>query len=176
MKLYHYAPLDNTVLSDGLLSTAKLKKDLSCYVRRAGSNEREMILQWLDKTFPGRSRSVSCLTEPIKWQGNDPVLKSIADTSALFSFEGEALVNSGEVEAVWCKDGSQANGFAEKFYPVQFHEIDVSPLPWEKCNSDKGVLYAVIRHYLIVLKSGVLPPQYLRLEEMNAALLLYLLQ
>lgn len=164
MKLYHYAPRENTLLSDGLLSPAKSKKDLSGYAPRAGSSDKKIILQWLDTTFPGRSRSVSCLTELIKWQGNDPVLKKIVDNSVLFSFEWEDLVNSGEVEAVWCKNGSQAHGWGEVFYQVGIDEIDTTPLAWEKCNVEKGLLYAVIRHYLIVLKNGVIPPKYLHLE------------
>lgn len=164
MKLYHYAPLANSVLSDGLLSPVRSKKGLSCYAQRAGSSDREIILQWLDETFSGRSRSISCLTEPIKWQGNDPVLKKIVDSSVLFSSEWEELVNSGEVEAVWCKNGSLANGLGEVFYQVNIDEIDTTPLTWEKCNTEKGILYAAIRHYLIVLKNGVIPPEYLRLE------------
>lgn len=164
MKLYHYAPKDNTVLSEGLLSTARSRKDLFCYAHRAGSEDREEILRWLDGTFPGRSRAVSCLTEPIKWQGNDPVLKKIVDASTLFSFDLQELINGGEVEAIWCKNGSQANGLEEVFYSVHLNEIDDSPLLWEKCNSKEGALYAVIRHYLVVLKNGVILPKYLHVE------------
>lgn len=164
MKLYHYAPLNNTVLSDGLLSTARSKNDLSCYAQRAGSEDKAKILHWLDETFPGRSRSVSCLTEPIKWQGNDPVLKKIIDHSTLFSFKLDDLVRDGLVEAIWRKNGSEADGFAEVFNRVSVNEIKYEPLPWEKCSAKKGLLYAVIPHYLLVLKDGVIPPQYLYLE------------
>jgi len=164
MKLYHYAPINNTVLSDGLFSTAKSKKDLFCYAQRAGSTDRGRILQWLDESFPGRSRSVSCLTEPIRWHGNDPVLKKIVDSSSLFSFNLEDLINGDEVEAIYCKDGSAADGFKEIFYPVQFNEIKTTPLLWDRCDSEKGILYAVIRHYLVVLKRGVIPPKYLYWE------------
>lgn len=68
MQLYHYAPLKNTVLTEGLLSVSRISTDLKAYAHRAGSEDRQEILNWLDNTFPGRSRAISVLTEPIKWQ------------------------------------------------------------------------------------------------------------
>ncbi|MBQ9270782.1 MAG: hypothetical protein IJ218_00755 [Alphaproteobacteria bacterium] len=89
MRLYHYAPKENTVMECGLLSISKGPRDLCAYAHRAGLENKDEIMAWLDKTFSGRSRAISCLTEPIKWQGNDAVLKAIVDRSALFSFELE---------------------------------------------------------------------------------------
>ena len=164
MRLYHYAPIENTVLSDGLLSISCIQKDLRAYAHRAGSNNREEILAWLDKTFYGRSRAISCLTEPIKWQNNDSVLKRIVENSALFSFDLRELVKDNLVEAIWCKNGSAAGGYNEKFFQVSPEEIDFSPLKWERVDAAKDMLYAVIRHYLIVMKNGVIPPKYLTRE------------
>jgi hypothetical protein len=164
MKLYHYAPKENTIKEKGLLSISKGRCDLRAYAHRAGSENRDEIMAWLDKTFAGRSRAISCLTEPIKWQGNDAVLKAIVDRSALFSFELEDLLKAGRVESIWCKNGSDAGGYNEKFFEVKPEEIDLSPLTWEKVNAAKDLLYAVVRHYLIVLKDGYIPPQYLREE------------
>lgn len=164
MKLYHYAPKENTVKANGLLSISKGPRDLRAYAHRAGSENRDEIMAWLDKTFAGRSRAISCLTEPIKWQGNDAVLKAIVDRSALFSFELDDLIKAGLVEAIWCKNGSDAGGYNEKFFEVKPEEIDLSPLTWEKVDAAKDLLYAVVRHYLIVLKDGYIPPQYLHEE------------
>lgn len=164
MRLYHYAPRENTVLEQGLLSICKAPRDLRAYAHRAGSENRDDIMAWLDKTFAGRSRAISCLTEPIKWQGNDTVLKAIVDRSALFSFELDDLIKAGLVESIWCKNGSDAGGYNEKFFEVKPEEIDLSPLTWEKVDAAKDLLYAVVRHYLIVLKNGCIPPQYLREE------------
>lgn len=164
MRLYHYAPIENTVLCDGLLSISCIQKDLRAYAHRAGSNNREEILAWLDKTFYGRSRAISCLTEPIKWQNNDSVLKRIVDNSALFSFDLREHVKDNLVEAIWCKNGSEAGGYNEKFFQVKPEEIDFSPLKWERVDAAKDMLYAVIRHYLIVMKNGVIPPKYLTRE------------
>lgn len=84
MRLYHYAPKENTVKEKGLLSISKGPRDLHAYAHRAGSENKDDIMAWLDTTFAGRSHAISCLTEPIKWQGNDAVLKAIIDRSRYF--------------------------------------------------------------------------------------------
>lgn len=167
MKLYHYAPKENTLLQQGLFSISKSIKSnsLKAYAHRAGSENYDDIIAWLESTFYGRSRAVSCLTEQIKWRGNDVVLKKIVDGTTLFSFVLEDLIRDGLVEAIWCKDGSDAAGYNEHFYQVKPEEINFSPLAWEKVDSSKELLYAVIRHYLIVLKDGVIPPKYLTQEK-----------
>lgn len=167
MKLYHYAPKENTLLKDGLLSISKVEKSysLKAYAHRAGSENRSDIIAWLDKTFVGRSRAISCLTEQIKWQGNDEVLKKIVDSTVLFSFDLEELIEAGLVESIWCKNGSDADGYNENFHQVIPEEIDFSPLSWEKVDASKGLLYAVVRHYMIVLKNGYIPPEFLTLEK-----------
>ena len=164
MKLYHYAPMDNTVLQDGLLSFAKNPINLKSYIKRAGSTNKEEILAFLEKTFAGRSRAVSCLTEPIKWQGNDVALKTIVDRSMLFSFELDDLIRDELIESIFCKTKCEANGLNEEFKKIRPDEIDTSPLEWEKCDSTKGLLFGAVRHYLLVVKGGVIAPKYLKEE------------
>ena len=165
MKLYHYAPKENTVMTDGLFSISKIDRNLRPYAHRAGSENKEDILKWMDSTFYGRSRAVSCLTEQIKWQGNDSILKKIVDGTELFSFELDDLIKDDLVESIWCKNGSDAGGLNEKFYQVMPEEIDLSPLTWEKVDSSKDLLYAVVRHYMIVLKDGFISAKYIKKEE-----------
>ena len=164
MKLYHYAPKKNTVLKDGLLSVSHGMGNLKAYTERAHSNKKKDILNWLESTFKGRSRAVSVLTEPIHWQNNDPVLKQIVDQSDLFSFDLNELIKDGLVESVWLKTKSKAHGKNEKFIKISFDEIDFSPLPWKKVKASKGLIFGVIPHYLIVLKEGKIPPEYLHKE------------
>ena len=52
----------------------------------------------------------------------------------------------------------------EKFKKIGLGGIDYSPLTWEKCDSSKDLLFAVVRHYMLVLKDGVIPPRYLQKE------------
>lgn len=164
MRLYHYAPKENTVLEEGIKSISKIDSNLHSYVKRVGSDKKEDIINWLEKTFEGRSRAISCLTEPIVWQGNDRVLKALVDRSILYSFELEDLINAGLVESIWCKDGSEASGVNENFYQVSKDEIDLSPLPWHKCNASKGLIFGVIKHYMLVLKDGIIPAEFIREE------------
>lgn len=164
MKLYHYAPKENTILKDGLLSISYSVGNLKAYAERANSDNCADILNWLESTFKGRSRSISGLTEPIHWQKNDPVLKQIVDQSDLFSFDLNELIKDGLVESIWLKTKSKAHGKNEKFIKISFDEIDFSPLPWKKVNASKGLLFGVIPHYLIVLKEGKIPPKYLHKE------------
>lgn len=163
-KLYTYVPQENTVLAEGLLSPAKCHNELKHYQRRAGCTEKAAVLEWLEKSFNGRSRSVSCLTEPIQWQGNDEMLKILVENNVLFSYYLDKLLQDGIVEVIYCKDGSDADGGNENFYRVEVEKVDFSPLPWHKCSREKGLLYAVIRHYLLVLKEGYIPPEYLTRE------------
>ena len=164
LKMYHYSKHGNTVLKDGLFGIRKSGRSMIPYVHRAGTDESEKIYEWLDTTFQGRSNSVSCLTEKIVWQGNDKILRTIVEGCDLFSFDLEQLVKDGIVTAIWCKDGSDAGGYNEKFKKVELDEVDCSPLTWEKCDSSKDLLFAVVRHYMLVLKDGFIPAKYIKKE------------
>lgn len=162
MILYHYATKKNTVLKDGLLSISHGTGNLKAYSKRANSDKKQDIISWLESTFSGRSRSISALTEPIRWQNNDPVLKQIVDQSELFSFDLDELIKDGLVESIWLKSESKAHGKDEKFEMISPNKIDFSPLSWDKVDACKGLIFGVIRHYLIVLKNGLIPPKYIK--------------
>lgn len=164
LKMYHYARRGNTILQDGLLGIKKSGISLHHYAHRAGTDNPDKIYKWLDSTFEGRSNSISCLTEKIVWQGNDKILKAIVDACELFSFDLEQLVKDGIVTAIWCKEGSDANGCNEKFTKVELDEVDYSPLTWEKCDGSKDLLFAVVRHYMLVLQDRFIPPEYIKKE------------
>ena len=164
-RLYTYAPLQNTVMQEGLLTPLTCHDDLHKYWQRAGSEKKEDVLVWLESTLEGRSRSVSCLTEPIRWQGNDPMLQSLVERSEFFSYDLDALLQDNLIEKIYCKDGSDANSFNENFYEITDAQIDFSPLTWEKCSREKGLLYAVVRHYMLVLREGFIPPSYIKSEK-----------
>lgn len=164
LKMYHYAKKGNTILQDGLLGIKKSGRSLRPYIHRAGSGNPEEVYRWLDSTFRGRSNSISCLTEKIVWQNHDPVLKAIVENSELFSFDVERLVKDQIVTAIWCKESSSAGGYNEVFRKVELQDIDLTPLPWERCDSKADLLFGAVRHYLLVLKDGYIPPKYLQKE------------
>ena len=161
MKLYHYAPSENTFLTDGIRSFALGYGDVEPYVKRAGSDDRKDIIRWMERCFSGRSRAISCITEPIVWMGNDPMLKEFVEQKVLFSFDLKALADDGLIESVWCQTGEPQN---QRYYPVKPDEIEVTPLPWHLCNRKKGLFFGIIRHYFVVPKKGFIPPKYLILE------------
>jgi len=157
MKLYHYAPQQNTIMTDGLISFAGGCGDIRPYIKRAGSQNRQDIITWMENCFPGRSRSLSVITEPVQWQGNDPMLKEFVDTHTLFSIELDDLLHDNLIESIWC----QENNALFKIIPS---EIDTSPLPWKNCSRRQGLFFGVIRHYFLVLRDGRISPNYLKKE------------
>ena len=162
MRLYHYAPLQNNIPQQGINTFKNGYGDVKPYTERAGSENRQKIISWMEGCFPGRSRAISVVTEPIKWEGNDLMLKEFIEIHRIFSFELNDLIQNEIIESIWCQEG-------DKIYSVQPEEIDFSPLLWEKCNQEKGIFFGVIRHYFIVLKEGVLSPKYIREEERESA-------
>ena len=161
MKLYHYAPLKNTFLADGIGAFALGYGDVAPYVKRAESGDRKEIIRWMERCFPERSRAISCITEPIAWQGNDPMLKEFADQKVLFSFDLNTLIEAGLIESIWCQTGEPQN---PRYYPVKPDEIEVTALPWHLCNREKGLFFGTVRHYFVVPKKGFIPPKYLTQE------------
>ena len=160
MRLYHYAPIRNDILKNGMGTFGGGYGNVAPYIDRAGSKNRVEITRWMESVFRGRSHAISVITERIKWSGNDPMLKEFVDNHVVFSFELEDLMRDEIIESVWCQEGSS-------LYPVLPTEIDTSPLSWKKCNKKDGVFFGAIRHYFIVLKDGILPPKYIRQEKIN---------
>ena len=178
MRLYHYTPRENTVLKQGLYSYSRYPNKLKRgYSFPAKSNKKKDIIAWMEKIFPGRSKAISCLTEPIKWYGNDNVLKNIVKRSSLVSFELEDLIKAGLVESIWCRDDLAQKGrkytyekHIQYYHKVTPEKIDTSPLLWEKVDINKEIMWGAVRHYMIVLKKGVIPPEYLKLEKNDLGL------
>ena len=161
MKLYHYTPKENTCLKDGILSVSLLPECLSHYAQRAGSEDAAAIIKWLDSTFEGRSRSVSCFTEPLRLNG-----KIVLNGGHLFSFDIDELAKDGLVESVYQKTKSgngERNG--EAFQKIKPDDIDYTPFDFSSYKTEYDLTHAFFRHYMIVLKDGLIPPKYLTLEK-----------
>lgn len=160
MKLYHYAPKENTCLQKGILSVSLLPEYLFHYASRAGSEKHSDIIKWLDKTFRGRSRSVSCFTEPLKLNG-----KIIANAGHLFSFDIDELIRDNLIESVYCKTKSGNGGYIEAFKKINPSEIDYSPLDFSLYKTEFDLTNTFFRHYMVVLKNGFIPARYITLEK-----------
>ena len=162
MKLYHYIPKGNEALTKGIYSVSQLPEELLKYGKRLGTDDPKKILTWMEGTFEGRSRAISVLTEPVHWQGNDPMLKEWVDKMDLMEIDFDALAKDGQIKSIWCKEGSDANGINENIHKISADEIDCSPLPWHLCSKEKGLFFGVIRHYFLVMKDGVIPAKYIK--------------
>ena len=162
MKLYHYAPAQNSCLERGILSVSLLPETLSHYASRAKSENPEDIIRWLDGTCKGRSRSISCMTEPLKFK--EKVI--FPNDGQLFSFDIDALIKDNLVECIYQKLTPGNGGrSAEAFRKIEADEIDYSPLDFSPYSSAHDIIYAFFRHYMIVMKDGFIPSHYLTKEE-----------
>ena len=54
MRLYHYAPVENSILQDGLGTFSSGYGDAAPYIKRAGSSDRKEIIRWMESIFRGR--------------------------------------------------------------------------------------------------------------------------
>lgn len=162
MKVYTYVPKGSHVLKTGVLSVSQIPEEVLKYGKRLGTDDPKKILVWMEGTFAGRSRAISVLTEPVHWQGNDTMLKEWVDQMDLLEIDFDTLVKDGQIESIWCKEGSDANGTNENIRKISADEIDCSPLSWHLCSQKKGLFFGVIRHYFLVMKNGIIPSEYIK--------------
>ncbi|MBR1778725.1 MAG: hypothetical protein IJ752_09130 [Alphaproteobacteria bacterium] len=151
--LYSYILKPNDVLINGLKAPVLLdERAQSHYAVRAGSSKKAEIIAYLETVFPGRSRAVSCLTERIS-DSDSRKLQGFKNLRDCYVFSSDIMQNPEIVEAVWRVE----NGSFK-----QAEEIDFSPLVWENIRDDDDVFFAKIRHYMLILKQGYIPPEYIK--------------
>ena len=110
MRLYCYTYHAEKILQEGYLSVAANPnpKQLEMYARKAGSTDFEDIKRYLEQTLPGRTRSISCLTEKAPIEDYEhPYLDYLVHNAAVISFELDDLLKDGLVEMIYCKDNSE---------------------------------------------------------------------
>lgn len=170
MRLYCYTYFADKIMKEGYLSAAvRPNPCLSIYAAMAGSDDEEEIKKYLEKTFPGRLRSICCLTEtaPVE-KYEHPYLDCLAHQASIVSFDLDELLANHLVEAIYCKDNSEtALTDIEKENICQINdisEIDTTPLNWHACAERYGSPYNMLRHYILVLTKGYIPPEYITLE------------
>ena len=174
-KLYHYITKGNTALTEGILSFAKNPNaDLSYYYRRTGGiTTHSGIVKWMENCFIGRSRAIRGFSEPIQWtEKSINMFKSFIGNADLFSINLDALQKDGLIEAIYISPAIQPN--LDKDFPqdvderlvrlASINEIDFSPVDWSVCDEKLGLRFSVVPYYLIVIKGGIIPPQYITLE------------
>lgn len=175
MKLYHYAKKENTIMKDGLLSFAKSSNvNTRDYLKRTGSEDKAEIIAWMENCFKGRSRGIRFFTEKIRWHNKALlVLKSFIDKCDLFSIDINQLVQDGLVDAIYVSPSLLNSpdyddnpkykwGCDEELIKLNsVRDIDFSPIDWSICDDKTGRRFAFVRYYLIIIKNGIIPPEYI---------------
>ncbi len=173
MKLYHYISKGNSALEDGIFSFANNPQaELSYYYKRSGTDTHRGIVQWMESCFSGRSRGIRAFTEPIQWTENSLCLKKFIENADMFAIDLEALKRDNLLEAVYVSPPvsevpgiSEQNTFDEILFKLNdTDEISTSPVDWNACNDKLGRRFAYVRYYLIIIKGGIIPPQYITKE------------
>lgn len=80
-----------------------------------------------------------------------------------------SLMKDGLIEAVYVSPAIRPD--LDKDLPQDVDErlvkldsvadIDTSPVDWSVCNEKLGLRFSVVPYYLIVVKDGIIPPQYI---------------
>lgn len=168
MKLYSFTYAADAILKEGYLSASRQENPgiLTVYKTKAKSDKKEDIINFLESTFKGRFRSISCVTEPAPIDNyKHPYLDNLVKNANVVSFDIDRMWADGIIEAIYCKDCSETaekDVSFENIYKIDdISQIDYSPLDWQRCDVKYGSPYNVIRHYLLVLKDGIVPPQYI---------------
>lgn len=173
LKLYIYLWPDvlEKVLREGYLSASLQENPTVFWVYRgyAKSEKKEDIINYLESTFKGRFRSISCLTAPAPVEDYaHPYLDNLVKSAKTIAIDASRMIEDGLIEAIYCKDCSKTSREEMEFeniYKVEgLEEIDFSPLDWHSCDVKFGSPYNMIRHYMLVLRDGKIPPEYIEVE------------
>lgn len=154
-KFYHYAPKEADVLNTGLWTPIKAPREfLSHYFGRAKSKTKKGVLAYLETRFPGRSRAISFLTSPMTKECC--FYKAFQKDCVLYKVDFDKLQKAGLIEAIYRVEGKSLKKISAN--EILWNE----KLPWEKVGA--GYFFTKIPHYMIVVKEGIVPPEFISKE------------
>lgn len=179
MKVYAYTYEYDKIKSEGYKSLAMFDKNsehfkgiLMTHRHSAGSEDPGKIIAYLERTFPGRLRSVCVLTEtaPVREYAH-PYLNCLVHNADIVSFDLDRLIKDGLVEAVYCKDIRKTvltEPYFENIYKVNdLSSLGDEPCDWHLCETEKYKNvspWATVKHYMLVLTNGYIPSEYVMHE------------
>ena len=101
-------------------------------------------------------------------------LKDFIDNADMFSIDLEALDRDGLLEDIYVspsvmdvptmKELWNNDELLIKLY--DYKEISSRPIDWSICNDELGRRFAYVPYYIIVIKGGIIPPQYIKKENL----------
>ena len=150
---YNYAPKEAAVMNIGLWAPISAPREaLKHYFGRAKSKTKKGVLAYLETIFPGRSRAISFLTSPMTKACcfyND-----FKKDRSLYRVDFDKLAKANLIEAIYRVEGK----LCKKITVNQIFWDE--KLPWEKVGN--GFFFTKIPHYMIVLKNGLIPPEFIK--------------
>lgn len=183
MKVYLYTYAYDAIKQEGYKSLAMFDKNSEhcknavwTHRHSAKSENVDDILAYLEGTFEGRLRSICVITEiaPVENYVHS-YLNYLVHHADVISFDLEQLIKDDLVEAIYCKDLRQTaltDSSFENIYRVNdINEIDLSLCDWHLCEKEEYKRlspWATIKHYMLVLTKGYIPPEYITLEVDNS--------
>ncbi len=183
MKVYLYTYAFDKIKQQGYKSLAMFDRNsdhckniLRTHRHSAKSENDEDILAYLEQTFEGRLRSICVIKEIAPVENYEhPYLNYLVHHADVISFDLNQLIADGIVEAVYCKDLRQTaltDASFENIYKIEnIDDINLEPCDWHLCEKEeykKLSPWATIKHYMLVLTKGYIPPEYITLEVDNS--------
>lgn len=97
------------------------------------------------------------------------MFKPFIENADLFSIDLEALEKDGWIDAVYVSPAIRPD--LNKNLPqdvdeqlvklASIYDIDTTPVDWSVCDERLGLRFSVVPYYLVVIKGGVILPQYI---------------
>ncbi len=183
MKVYLYTYAYDKIKKEGYKSLSRFDENSDYYkdallIHQSSAKSQNLndILEYLEKTFKGRLRSICVITDIAAIEEyKHPYLNWLVHYADVISFDLNQLIKDGIVEDIYCKDLRQTalkDASFENIYRINdIDEIDFTPNDWHLCENEqyKNLSpWATIKHYFLVLKDGVIPPKYITLEIDNS--------
>ena len=132
---------------------------------------KDGIVSWMENCFKGRSRGIRFFTTPLEWHSKSLKIKELIDNCDLLQIDLERLNKDGLVEAIYLKPSifEKCNPPDIEHYKDEYliklnsvEDIDFNyAQTFDKCDDDKGLRMAPLRFYVLVIKDGIIPPQYI---------------
>jgi|GEM_PF-1132477 hypothetical protein len=184
MKVYSYTYQYDKIKREGYKSLALFdenseyyKSSLWTHRHSAKSDNYDDIRAYLEHTFEGRLRSVCVVTETAPENNyKHPYLDHLVHYADVISFDLDQLLSDNIAEEIYCKDIRQSvlkDPGRENIYKINsISEIDMTPHDWHLCEQEEYRVFspwATIKHYMLVLTEGYIPPEYIALEVNRSA-------
>lgn len=100
------------------------------------------------------------------------MFKDFIENADLFTIDVSSLYADGLIEGLYISPAIRPN--LNSHLPQDcdeiwvklnsINDIDPSPVDWSVCDEKLGLRFSVVPYYLITIKEGIIPPEYITKE------------